>query len=183
MIIKTFGWYCALTNFSHHCCLSDATTNRNHFNSSRGKSCPILHQSGNFQCNEAGHTYWWCFRTSEWCTCSPCSSPWSWRVGPSPPPWQKRQPSCRWCVSSGRAEGLCGCSVTLLEAAQADDCMNISLALLNRTLFIYLSISLFIYLFIYYSRKPQQAAQAARSPIFGIWYSSIKWLLLLLLLL
>lgn len=34
---------------------------------------------------------------------------------------------------------------------------------------------------IHSTQKSQRAAQAARSPIFEIWYSSIKWLLLLLL--
>lgn len=123
--------------------------NRNHF-------CLIRNWSDKLHCNEAGRTYWWCFRTSEWCICCPCSSPWSWRVGPSPPPWQKLRPSCRWCVSSGRAEGLCGCSVTQLEAAQADDCTHISL-----WLFICSVMNALIYLLIH-----QRAGEAARSPFF-----------------
>lgn len=66
----------------------------------------------------------------------------------------------------GRAEGLCGCSVTQLEAAQADDWMGISVALSNCTVvFIYFLISLVIGS--YYDQKPQPAAQFVPDPPFS----------------
>lgn len=62
--------------------------------------------------NQRGCTYLWCFLTSEWCTCFPSRSLWSWRVGPSPPPSPKPPPCCRWFVWVGRAGDLCGCTNT-----------------------------------------------------------------------
>lgn len=42
-----------------------------------------------------------CFLTSEWCTCCPSPSLWSWRVGPSPPPSPKPPPCCWWVCERG----------------------------------------------------------------------------------
>lgn len=66
--------YCSQTNVcSCWCC---TTTIR---------STPIIFFLAFHLCSQI-HTHLWCFQTSEWCTCCPSLSLWSWRVWPSLPP-------------------------------------------------------------------------------------------------